>query len=57
MLTVRQNMMPPTGGAGSYPRLLWFDLSLDERSSKTTLGESLCREQYLTAVVLIKNPQ
>jgi 5-methyltetrahydropteroyltriglutamate--homocysteine methyltransferase len=41
MLTVTQNLVLPTAITGSYPRPLWFDLSLDGRSFKSALGESL----------------
>src|SRR5690242_17626399 len=57
MLTVTQNLMLPTAITGSYPRPLWFDLSLDGRSFKSALGESLFREQYLDAVATIINAQ
>ena len=57
MLTVTQNLMLPTAITGSYPRPLWFDLSLDGRSFKSALGESLFREQYLDAVAAIINAQ
>ena len=57
MLTVTQNMMLPTAITGSYPRPLWFDLSLNGRSFKSALGESLFREQYLDAVASIINAQ
>src|SRR6201985_3878147 len=57
MLTVTQNMILPTAITGSYPRPLWFDLSLDGRSFKSALGESLFREQYLDAVASIINAQ
>ena len=57
MLSVTQNMMLPTAITGSYPRPLWFDLSLDGRSFKSALGESLFREQYLDAVASIINAQ
>ena len=50
MLTVTQNMMLPTAITGSYPRPLWFDMSLNGRSFKSALGESLFREQYMDAV-------
>jgi len=39
MLTVTQNLMLPTAITGSYPRPLWFDLSLNGRSFKSALGE------------------
>ena len=53
MLSVTQNLMLPTAITGSYPRPLWFDLSLDGRSFKAALGDSLFREQYLDAVASI----
>src|ERR1700759_1181866 len=57
MLTVTQNMMLPTAITGSYPRPLWFDASLEGRSFKAALGQSLFREQYLDAVAAIINAQ
>ena len=57
MLTVTQNLMLPTAITGSYPRPLWFDLSLNGRSFKSALGESVFREQYLDAVAAIINAQ
>src|ERR1700685_3005661 len=57
MLSVTQNLMLPTAITGSYPRPLWFDLSLDGRSFKSALGESLFREQYLDAVAAVINAQ
>ena len=53
MLTVTRDMILPTTVTGSYPRPLWFDRSLDGRSFKTALGDSLFREQYLDAVASI----
>ena len=50
MLTVTRDMILPTTVTGSYPRPLWFDRSLDGRSFKAALGDSLFREQYLDAV-------
>ena len=50
MLTVTSDMVLPTTITGSYPRPLWFDRSLEGRSFKTALGDSLFREQYLDAV-------
>ena len=50
-------MVPPTAITGSYPRPLWFDRSLDGRSFKAALGDSLFREQYLDAVAAIINAQ
>jgi hypothetical protein len=44
-------------GLTSYPRPLWFDLSLNGRSFKSALGESLFREQYIDAVGAIINAQ
>ena len=57
MLTVTQNMMLPTAITGSYPRPLWFDLSLHGQSFKAALGESLFREQYMDAVAAVINAQ
>ncbi|HEY4042390.1 MAG TPA: hypothetical protein VGM32_11185 [Rhodopila sp.] len=57
MLTVTQNMVLPTAITGSYPRPLWFDLSLNGRSFKAALGESMFREQYMDAVAAIINAQ
>jgi hypothetical protein len=57
MLTVTQNMMLPTAITGSYPRRLWFDLSLGGRSFKPALGESPFREQYMDAVAAVINAQ
>src|ERR1700733_7928089 len=56
MLTVTRDMMLPTI-TGSYPRPLWFDMSLNGQSFKSALGESLFREQYLDAVAAIINAQ
>jgi 5-methyltetrahydropteroyltriglutamate--homocysteine methyltransferase len=53
VLTVTRDMILPTTVTGSYPRPLWFDRSLDGRSFKTALGDSLFREQYLDAVASI----
>ncbi len=57
MLTVTRDMMLPTAITGSYPRPLWFDMSLNGQSFKSALGESLFREQYLDAVAAIINAQ
>src|SRR5436309_3359770 len=46
-------MILPTTITGSYPRPLWFDRSLEGRSFKAALGDSLFREQYLDAVASI----
>src|SRR3954451_21000125 len=46
-------MILPTTVTGSYPRPLWFDRSLDGRSFKSALGDSLFREQYLDEVAAI----
>ena len=43
MLTVTRDMILPTTVTGSYPRPLWFDRSLDQRSFKSALGDSLFR--------------
>ena len=53
MLTITRDMIMPTTITGSYPRPLWFDRSLDGRSFKAALGDSLFREQYLDAVASI----
>ena len=53
MLTVTRDMILPTTITGSYPRPLWFDRSLEGRSFKAALGDSLFREQYLDAVASI----
>jgi 5-methyltetrahydropteroyltriglutamate--homocysteine methyltransferase len=53
VLTVTRDMILPTTVTGSYPRPLWFDRSLDGRSFKAALGDSLFREQYLDAVASI----
>ena len=57
MLTVTRDMILPTTITGSYPRPLWFDRSLEGRSFKAALGDSLFREQYLDAVAAIINAQ
>ena len=57
MLTVTQNLVLPTAITGSYPRPLWFDLSLEGRSFKSALGETMFREQYLDAVAAVINAQ
>src|SRR5215469_11239665 len=57
MLSVTQNLVLPTAITGSYPRPLWFDLSLEGRSFKAALGQSLFREQYLDAVAAVINAQ
>jgi hypothetical protein len=41
MLKTTRDMMLPTAITGSYPRPLWFDRSLDGRSFKAALGDSL----------------
>jgi len=53
VLTVTRDMILPTTVTGSYPRPLWFDRSLEGRSFKSALGDSLFREQYLDAVASI----
>ena len=53
MLTVTRDMILPTTVTGSYPRPQWFDRSLEGRSFKTAMGDSLFREQYLDAVASI----
>jgi len=57
MLTVTKDLILPTAITGSYPRPLWFDMSLNGRSFKSALGESLFREQYMDAVAAIINAQ
>jgi 5-methyltetrahydropteroyltriglutamate--homocysteine methyltransferase len=57
MLTITSDLVLPTAITGSYPRPLWFDMSLSGRSFKAALGESLFREQYLDAVAAIINAQ
>ncbi|HVY16831.1 MAG TPA: cobalamin-independent methionine synthase II family protein [Rhodopila sp.] len=57
MLKTTGNLVLPTAITGSYPRPLWFDMSLSGRSFKAALGESLFREQYLDAVAAIINAQ
>jgi len=57
MLKTTRDMIMPTAITGSYPRPLWFDRSLDGRSFKAALGDSLFREQYLDAVAAIINAQ
>jgi 5-methyltetrahydropteroyltriglutamate--homocysteine methyltransferase len=57
MLTVTRDMVMPTAITGSYPRPLWFDVSLNGRSFKTAMGDSLFREQYLDAVAAVINAQ
>src|SRR4029078_12926505 len=49
-------MLAPTI-TGSYPRPLWFDVSLGGRSFKSALGDSLFREQYLHAAAAVINAQ
>jgi len=55
MLTVTRDMVMPTAITGSYPRPLWYDVSLNGRSFKTAMGDSLFREQYLDAVAAVIN--
>ena len=57
MLTTTRDMIMPTAITGSYPRPLWFDASLQGRSFKAALGDSLFREQYLDAVAAVINAQ
>jgi len=45
MLTTTRDMVMPTAITGSYPRPLWFEASLQGRSFKAALGDSLFREQ------------
>ena len=55
MLTVTKDMVMPTAITGSYPRPLWYDVSLRGQSFKTAMGDSLFREQYLDAVAAVIN--
>ena len=57
MLRTTSNLILPTAITGSYPRPLWFDMSLSGRSFKAALGESLFREQYQDAVAAVINAQ
>src|SRR5712691_8993111 len=57
MLTVTRDLKLPTAITGSYPRPLWFDQSLNGRSFKTAMGDSIFREQYLDAVAAVVNAQ
>src|SRR5260370_40840751 len=57
MLPTTHDMVLPTAITGSYPRPLWYDASLNGRSFKTMLGDSLFREQYLDAVAAVINAQ
>src|SRR5216110_2839056 len=57
MLTHTRDMVLRTTVTGSYPRPLWFDRSLEGRSFKAALGDSLFREQYLDAVASIIGEQ
>ncbi len=57
MLTTTRDLIMPTAITGSYPRPLWFDASLQGRSFKAALGDSLFREQYLDAVAAAINAQ
>ena len=57
MLKTTRDLVLPTAITGSYPRPLWFDLSLNGRSFKSAMGETLFREQYTEAVACIINAQ
>ena len=57
MLSVTRDMVMPTAITGSYPRPLWYDVSLGGRSFKTAMGDSLFREQYIDAVAAVINAQ
>src|SRR6201989_250023 len=57
MLRTTSDLIMPTAITGSYPRPLWFDMSLSGRSFKAALGDSLFREQYMDAVACIINAQ
>jgi 5-methyltetrahydropteroyltriglutamate--homocysteine methyltransferase len=57
MLTVSRDLKLATAITGSYPRPLWFDLSLNGRSFKAAMGDSLFHEQYTDAVACVINAQ
>src|SRR5580704_16409139 len=57
MLSVTRDMVMPTAITGSYPRPLWYDVSLSGQSFKTAMGDSLFREQYIDAVAAVINAQ
>src|SRR3954452_23095268 len=57
MLKTTRDLVLPTAITGSYPRPLWFDLSLNGRSFKAAMGETMFREQYTDAVACIINAQ
>ncbi len=57
MFTATRDITLPTAITGSYPRPLWYDVSLNGRSFKAALGDSLFREQYIDAVAAIINAQ
>ena len=57
MLKTTKDMVLPTAITGSWPRPLWFDRSLDGRSFKRAMGDSLFREQYQDAVAAVVNAQ
>jgi len=57
MLKTTRDMILPTAITGSYPRPLWYEASLQGRSFKMAMGDSLFREQYQDAVAAIINAQ
>ncbi len=57
MLNTTRDIKLATAITGSYPRPLWFDRSLERRSFKAAMGDSLFREQYQDAVAAIINAQ
>jgi len=57
MLRITRDQKLTTAITGSYPRPLWYDVSLRGQSFKTALGDSLFREQYLDAVAAVINAQ
>src|SRR5262249_41649693 len=57
MLRVTRDLMLPTAITGSYPRPVWYDASLQGRSFKAAMGDSLFREQYQDAVASVINAQ
>ena len=57
MLKTTRDMPLATAITGSYPRPLWYDVSLGGRAFKSAMGDSLFREQYLDAVAAAINAQ
>jgi methionine synthase II (cobalamin-independent) len=57
MLKTTRDKVLTTAITGSYPRPLWFDRSLEGRSFKSAMGDTLFREQYQDAVAAVINAQ